>query len=232
MRPSFTGAKPEPLGLMACKVILWSHLSSSTKTVGGILIDHVNWKAGQDYRCDPGIDRLVELSGFARSTVQEGLRQLQAAGLIIIHVHGGRLQKNFYEFRWDVIRARDAETLEALKSGCHPPWITDGTSPESRAQTRVRNTKAEPERHAVKAIGQQRFKTVSRRDARRQAAARRWEEDLRNRHPDAYIAMIPSIDDALQEAATEAEMAQRGSGAEHIIKALSRRFLDRVRSGT
>ena len=76
---------------MACKVIMRARLSASAKAVGAVLLDHVNWR---DFRCDPGIERLVLLTGYSRSNVQAGLQQLQDGGIIAIHVHGSRSGRN------------------------------------------------------------------------------------------------------------------------------------------
>lgn len=103
----------EPLGLKACKAIMRARVSGAAKCVGAVLIDHVNWR-DPNFRCDPGIDRLVKLTGFSRSNVQTGIQQLVGTGLLFIHVQAGRSGRNRYEFSWDEIRRRDAEMQEAL----------------------------------------------------------------------------------------------------------------------
>ena len=211
--------KREPLALMASKVLLWARLPASAKTVGGILLDHVNWKPGENYRCDPGIERLCELSGLSRSNVQEALNRLAADAIIVIHVHGGIGRRNAYEFVWDEIRARDAATQIALKTGRQPPWVQGGCRPDSRAQTRVQNPKEEPVGQARRENGPAR-PTMSRRDAARQAAIARLDEDLRRLGTDVYEKIVSIMDDDLHVKAVEAEVESRGGGTTTVLRDL------------
>ncbi len=211
--------KREPLALMTAKVLLWARLPASAKTVGGILLDHVNWKLGENYRCDPGIERLCELSGLSRSNVQEALNRLAADAIIVIHVHGGIGRRNAYEFVWDEIRARDAETQMALKTGRQPPWVRGGCRPDSRAQTRVKNPKDEPVGQARSENGPAR-PTMSRRDAARQAAIGRLEDDLRSLGANTYQRLLDAMDEDLHMKAVEAEVEARGAGANVVLRDL------------
>lgn len=143
--------KVEPLALMASKAIARLHRSAAAKAVGVVLLDHLNWKSGQ---CDPSLQRLAMLTGYTRSNVQSGLKQLSEEKIIKVVVHGGRSGRNAYRFNWALIRAFDAEFQAALKTGRAPPRKQGVGGPENRAQTRSSNPMKEPGEVGVCARGQ------------------------------------------------------------------------------
>lgn len=230
-------AKPEPLGLMACKVVMRARVSSAAKAAGAVLLDHVNWT---DFRCDPGIERIVKMAGYSRSNVQAGLQQLADDGIVTIRVHGSRMGRNSYDFCWDEIRRRDAAMQEALKSGSPPTRKQGGGDPESEAQTRVPNPKIEPVgqarknwegvAHRLPATQARPPPTARRSEAAETAAVRRWNGDLHKsfgQDPVTYAAIIAAIDAEIRDAATEAEIRKRGSGIATILEQLEDHGLTR-----
>ena len=235
-----TKPKTEPLKVIACKAIMRARLSGAANAVGAILLDHVNWG---DFRCDPGIERLVGLTGYSRSNVQSGIDQLVAEGLLLVHVRGGRMGRNSYEFCWDAIRRRDDAMQVALFSGARRTRDQGEPRPEIRAQTRVLNPKSEPggaddrlpplsESDVSK--GQARrekekpwrgaLQSASPREAAEAAALRRWNADLLARFKNdrsVYEAIVAAIDEVMQKEITAAEMRRHGDGIRYILEHLA-----------
>jgi hypothetical protein len=231
-----TKPKTEPLKVIGCKVIMRARVSSGAKAVGAVLLDHVNW---HDFRCDPGIERLADLTGYSRSNVQAGIDQLESDGLIVVHVRGGRSGRNSYEFCWDEIRRRDAAMQDALFSGARRTRDQGEARPEIRAQTRVLNPKGEPgfasDRQTPPSKsngskGQARkekerpwrgaLRSLSPGDAAEAAALRRWSADLLVHFKcdlAAYQAIVDAVDEDLQRKITAAEIQRHGAGLQYIL---------------
>jgi hypothetical protein len=238
-------SKTEPLGLIACKVIMRSKLSSSAKAVGAVLLDHVNWKS---LRCDPGEERIAELTGYARSSVQSAIAQLRKEGFLVVDLHGGQFGKNQYTFAWDVIRDKDRQHA-ARHRGRGSPEEPGLPRPESRAQTRSGNPIIEPVTSADSETAPERpdrrngqprqgrattsglrtpnrpvsDRSPSRNDVAVSSAERRWTSHLMNLlrpHPDECALVLDHIDEDLKQAATAAELARRGAGIHHLVRAL------------
>lgn len=82
-------------------LLLWPGLASATRTVGGALLDHYNRQTGQ---CDPGLDRLAKLTGLARRTVVNSVDELDALGLFVRDIHGGKFGRNAYRPKMGTVR--------------------------------------------------------------------------------------------------------------------------------
>lgn len=246
--PGRQAMKSEPLSLLACKVIMRSKVSSAAKAVGAVLLDHVNWKT---YRCDPGEERIVVLSGYVRSTVQSAIAQLADEKILTVNIHGGRFGKNQYDFDWDMIREADCGQA-ARHRGRNQPEEPGMPRPETRAQTRSVNPFTEPVAQADskkapkqpdrgKGQAEQGRGTASHsHPARRRSstfgpshsdvaavsAERRWSADLldRLRHDlDRYALAVERIDEDLRQAATVAEVRRRGDGVDCVLRGLQQR---------
>lgn len=74
-------------------IALHPELTSASKIVGAIVLDHYNKRTGQ---CDPSIDRLTRLSGLNKSSVIRAIKELQKHGLIRKISHGGGHERNKY----------------------------------------------------------------------------------------------------------------------------------------
>jgi hypothetical protein len=132
--------EPVPPALIACKAIMTARISSAAKAIGGVLIEHIRWSDG---RCDPGLARLCELTGYARSNVQRGITQLVDAGLLVVRPYGsGVSHRNAYDFDWEEI-GRRYEGM-ALRAGRLPPRKQGIAGPENRAQTLLGNPENKP----------------------------------------------------------------------------------------
>jgi hypothetical protein len=225
-----------PLGYIASKVIARARYSSAAKAAAIGLLDHVNWKTS---RCDPSINRLVELLPFARSNIQSGLKAVEADGILIIHRHGGRSGRSSYEFNWDEIQRRDAEFQKALHSGRGTTRNQGAECSDIGAQTLSKNPNIEPGllRAAAEPLSEPKASNGSaRRDivgrspliprlpssqqAAEAAALRRWNDDLLaclKDEPIVFEIIVELIDVDIQNAATEAELRRRGDGLRLIL---------------
>lgn len=72
-------------------------------------------------------------------------------------------------------------------------------------------------------------KSTDSRDAAREAARRRWDNELLRRfrnHESIYGRIVDLIDGPIAEAATDAELQRRHAGAEYIVRAIALRDLE------
>ena len=77
------------------------NLSGATKAVAALIVDHFNIKTE---RCDPGLERLADKTGFTTRTVRRSLRALEAERLLKSLRYGGHNQTNAYQINWGLIR--------------------------------------------------------------------------------------------------------------------------------
>jgi hypothetical protein len=227
--------KDKPFKLIACKVIMRADASSASKATASILIDRLNSKT---LRCDPSIGGLATLSGYSRSNVQAGLKQLVKEGLLIIHRHGGLSGRNSYEFCWDKIFRLDEEFQKALFPGRDPTRNQGAAIPDIRAQTLSNNPNKKPERvgalsepFPVPSVSKWQprrelernrilaFRSTSAGEVAQSSALRRWNDDLVElyRQTPAAYAIADLIDVAVADAATKAEMKRHGNGLRVIL---------------
>lgn len=89
-------------------------LSANARRVAGALLEHFNQKTG---RCDPGINRLMDVLGIGRTSVVTAITELCKGdtGFFKKTSHGGRANCNFYEPRWERFRAVMADFAARMK---------------------------------------------------------------------------------------------------------------------
>jgi hypothetical protein len=233
---------PRPLDItIALKAInLLEDLSATDKRVAAALIDHFNHKTGQ---CDPGLERIAGLLGVHTRTVIRAIHRLVRLGLFRKYRHGGHLNRNQYEPVWSRFREIDAawtvrfrekaagrrskEVSPAGRQTCH---VGDGNSVTQTIlsnQLKGTSSKSLPR----KEIGERPSSLSSlinqictrSADAARTEAERRWTNTLHVQfvhQPVTYGEIVHLIDAAMREAATDAEVRQRGAGIAHILRAL------------
>jgi hypothetical protein len=220
--------------LLAIKTInLADGLRPSDRRIAVALIEHFNRRTG---RCDPGIERLSKLTNYSIRTVLRSTAHLQTLGLIGKVRHGGHANRNRYEPNWQKIAELGAKWEERLRAGSRSrsaklspatgqPRPLDGDS--GVTQTYRDNL---IKRTCQTALEGNRMARAGRRDpsipsstAWRSAAERRVSQEIDRRFASdiaAYAQVIGAIDSSLMNAATEAEMKQRGSGIHLIIEHL------------
>src|ERR1043165_2546966 len=218
---------------------LASGLTENDRRVGATLLEHFNRKTG---RCDPSLGRIARLLGITTRTVIRSARHLEDARLLRKHRHGGNLNRNQYEPIWLKLSELEATWNARFKGflaasgqspaqgqACHLP----GDSPVTQTY-RINNLLNEtcsgghPSRgKASKALSISRRTgappTLASSVAARSAAERRWNNQLLHRFrskPVTYGEIVKGIDQALQEATTDAELAQPGAGFRYIVEAL------------
>lgn len=89
-------------------------LTDSARRVAGAIIDHFNKRTGQ---CDPGIERLAELTGLNRATVIRATEKLDELGLVSKSSHGGKAHRAAYLPAWDAFRQFVEEWDERMRGG-------------------------------------------------------------------------------------------------------------------
>jgi hypothetical protein len=225
--------------LLALKALhLVIGLNANDRRVAAVLLEHFNRRTNQ---CDPSLRRIARLLGISTRTVIRSNHNLERAGLFKKTRHGGHFNRNFYEPIWSRFREIEAEWRARFRSArsrrtemspavCQPCHV-DGDS--SAAQTYSSNllnetcSKRLPKKEqADRAFSSSSSTTASGRrssEAARVEAERRWTDALHKRFahwPVKYAEIIELIDTAMQEAATDAEMRQPGSGFLHILRKL------------
>ena len=240
--------------LLAIKAIsIVPGLTESDRQVGIALIEHFNRDSG---RCDPGFDRLSEVTGFCTRTVIRSLKRLTAAGLFRIDRHGGYSNRNSYGPVWPRFTAiRDtwqakfkAKSLsrgrrEVSPAGCQPEAKTPDTGvTQTYCKDNLLNktylgcpiegtgtTPSDPDPPRPRNP----FGMAS-SEAARTAAERRWSDGLHTHFvsdPTGYGEAIDRIDDDLRLAATEAELRRRGQGVLTILRRLRDPGIDAGNAG-
>ena len=218
---------------------LASGLTENDRRVAATLLEHFNRKTG---RCDPSLGRIARLLGINTRTVIRSVRHLEDAGLLRKHRHGGNLNRNQYEPIWLKLSELEAAWNARFKGfsaplgqspsqgqGCHLgsdspvtqtypnknlPNATCSVSHPSRS-----NATASPSNSPRPTTPP----TTRSSTAKRSAAERRWNDQLLRRfaaQPITYGDIVKGIDSAMQEAATDAELARPGAGFSYIIEAL------------
>lgn len=89
-------------------------LTDAARRVAGAIIDHFNRRTGQ---CDPGIERLADLTGLSRATVIRATEKLDALGLIAKDSHGGHAHRAAYLPTWEVFRGGVEAWDEKMRGG-------------------------------------------------------------------------------------------------------------------
>jgi predicted transcriptional regulator len=225
--------------LLAIKVVsLLPDLRPSDRRVATLIIEHYRRRDG---RCDPGIERLSNLLGLSSRTVFRSLKRLEAARLIKRIRHGGYSGKNKYVPNWArfaelsiawndrlqlAAKSRlanlspserhsshvdpDSSVTQTYKANLHKQTYRD-----SRGSTGIPATPTVPKTNLVV--------SVNSADAATAAAERRWTSALHQRFssmPVTYGDILEAISPDMREAATEAEMNNRGAGLHCILRAL------------
>jgi predicted transcriptional regulator len=214
-------------------------LNENDRRVGATLLEHFNRKTG---RCDPSIGRIARLLDIDTRTVIRSVRHLEDAGLLRKHRHGGNLNRNQYEPVWLKLSELEAAWNARFKGfsvptgrspsrgqGCHlgsdspvtqtypsnnlPNATCSGSHPS-------RSNRTPPSSNSALAITPS---TTRSSTAMRSAAERRWNDQLLRRfasQPLTFADIVKGIDSAIQEAATDAELARPGAGFTYIMEAL------------
>jgi hypothetical protein len=201
-------------------------------------LEHFNRKTG---RCDPSIGRIARLLGINTRTVIRSIRHLEDAGLMRKHRHGGNLNRNQYDPDWLKLAELEAAWNARFKGfsaptggspskgqACHVASDSPVTQTYpsknlpnetcSRSHPSRSNGTAAHSRSVPPTIPTTRSST-----AMRSAAERRWNHKLLSKfssQPLTFADIVSGIDCAMQEAATDAELARPGAGYTHIMEAL------------
>ena len=119
--------------LLAYKALsLVPGLTVADRRVAAAIIDHFNHEDG---RCDPSVERLVDLLGLNRTTVLRSIRALDRLGLIRKVRHGGYSLRNSYEPVWTRFR----EIEEVWKTRFNANSANAGVARLPRRKWRGRN---------------------------------------------------------------------------------------------
>lgn len=210
--------------LLGMKVALLAPgLTHAERRVLSAMIEHFNRDTGQ---CDPTIERMAELLGMCTRTAERAVEGLASKGLILFFRHGGRSNRNQYEIVWaklDELRAAWKEKFEAA-ARARATNLSPRTRHSSRREgdSRVGQTYSNlPNRtysqHRSKEEGQ---RPTPAREAARTQAQRRIDTALRLQPAEAHNAAYTVVDDAVWDAAIEAEVQRRGSGVEFLLREL------------
>jgi predicted transcriptional regulator len=226
--------------LLALKAVsLALGLKENDRRVAATLIEHFNRETGQ---CDPGLKRIADLLGISTRTVIRSIQRLEAAGLFRKIRHGGHLNRNQYEPVWSRFQQIEAEwrarfarsarsqVTEMSPAGCQPSHIS-GDSPVTQTcrSNLLKETcskslsREEREERALSSSSSIAGGGTRSAEAARAEAERRWTDALHEQFahwPVTYAEIIDFIDTAMQEAATDAEMRERGAGLLHILREL------------
>lgn len=232
--------------LLAFKALsIMPGLTEAARRVGATIIDHFNRRTGQ---CDPSIDRLVRLLGLSRATVLRATAALDAAGLILRKSHGGKSNRTAYAPQWQRFRqAMDAWSSAMRKpkvSKVRPEQSheCDGDSLTHETQTCPKNLFNEPIPPAARK--KKRLPAPQRRrkpqapcrnqqnlllpipgglrkgEAARNAAERRWNDDLMRAGGELYAMAADWMTPDRQELVTSAEVERKGGGFALILSSL------------
>ncbi len=226
--------------LLALKAVsLALGLKENDRRVAATLVEHFNRETSQ---CDPGLKRIADLLGISTRTVIRSTKRLETAGLLRKVRHGGHLHRNHYEPVWSRFReiesewrARFARTAqsgvtEVSPARCQPCHI-GGDSPVTqtcRSNLQKETCSKQPPRKVLierASSSSSATATVGTRsaDAAHTEAERRWTNALHEQFgslPLTYSEIIDLIDTPMRDAATDAEVRQRGAGILHILRAL------------
>jgi hypothetical protein len=225
--------------LLAIKVInLMGGLKPSDRRVAAALIEHYN---RDSERCDPGLQRLSALLGLSTRTIIRSTKRLEVVGLFKKYRHGGRFRTNHYvpnwprfaEYRttWErrfklAAKTRAANLSPSVRQTSHvepDSGVTQTYRANLHKQT-YRDSRGSKESPATAtARNANPVVCTNSRDAASVAAERRWTDALHQRFaskPITYGEIIEAITPDIREAATKAEMNQRGAGLAYIIRAL------------
>jgi hypothetical protein len=228
--------------LIALKAInLVPGLLNNDRRIAATLLDHYNRRTGQ---CDPGIKRIAELIAISERTVMRGLARIETARLFLRVRHGGHLNRNRYEPNWQRFREIEAvwsarmkvrrhsktEVSPTARQPCHVPGDTGVTQTCRSNQSKITSGSG----LASKQRGNFELKlaTPNKSDVARTEAARRWQTDLHREFsqlPHTYGQIVSAIHVQLEEAATDAELLERGTGLHHVLTKLG---LDPVSPGS
>lgn len=226
---------------VAFKIIaLLKGLTATDKRVLAAVLDHFNQKNGQ---CDPSIETIAALLNVDRSAVMRTFTRAEKLGIFRKVRHGGHLNRNSYQPMWDRFREIDQQWQEqrSLRSArrrgasLSPSTSSSGHLLGGSAATQTCQTNLSKETwgsgrpkegdsnqsHASQAGV--RWQSTPSSVAMRSGAERRWSNDLLERYaglPMTYGEIVEAIDNALREAATDAELRHRGAGVLCIENAL------------
>jgi predicted transcriptional regulator len=233
--------KIKPLDILfALKAInLTPGLKNNDRAVAATLLDHFNRKTEQ---CDPGLERIAKLLGISTRTVIRSLPRIEAAGLFVRKRHAGHSNRNSYEPNWQRCREIEAAWTVRMKvnsrsepltqvspAPCQPCHVDSDRSVTQTCRSNLsketcqKGLTRKEEARVVELRLSRKVTPNSRADAARTASERRWTNDLHEQFaslPRTYGEIIQAIDTVMQEAATEAEMRNRGAGLAHILNQL------------
>lgn len=219
---------------------LASGLNENDRRVGAVLLEHFNRKTG---RCDPSIGRIARLLDIDTRTVIRSVRHLEDAGLLKKHRHGGHLNRNQYDPNWLKLSELEAAWTARFKGFSSPTPLSSNQGHNGHLDSDPADTQTYPNKNLPKATCSEsrpngsnarlpipqlsraasRPGTIRSSTAVRSAAERRWNDQLVRRfasQPLAFADIVKGIDSAIQEAATDAELARSGAGFTYIMEAL------------
>ena len=225
--------------LLAIKVInLMEGLKPSDRRVAAALIEHYN---RDSERCDPGLQRLSALLGLCTRTIIRSTQRLEAVGLFKKYRHGGRSRTNYYAPNWPrfaehrttwdrrfrfaaVARGTKLSPSERHASHVEPDSRVTQTYKANLHKQTYRDSRGSKESLATPTARKANsVACANSRDAASVAAERRWTDALHQRFasmPVTYGEIIEAITPDIREAATKAEMNNRGAGLAYILRTL------------
>jgi hypothetical protein len=228
--------------LLAIKVLgLVPGLNASERRVATVLIEHYNRRTSQ---CDPGLERIAALVNCSTRTVIRSNHKLERTGLFRKVRHGGHGNRNSYEPIWMRFAEFEVAWRSKLKEAAQsratrlslaqrqPRHVPGDGSVTQTCNNNLHKEETCSKGHPRKERGEDLLSRLCRRpitgstrsgDAARASAERRWSTALHERFvslPVTYGEIIEAVDLAMQAAATEAEMRQRGAGLKFILDKL------------
>jgi predicted transcriptional regulator len=216
-------------------------LKSHDRTVAAALLDHFNQKSGQ---CDPGLERIADLLNISARTVIRSVARIERVGLFVRRRHGGHFNRNSYEPNWRRFqeieaawKARKRANSQSSRAKMVSPAtcqtghlgddrpVTQTYLDNQSKETCQKRSPKKPEDRATEFRSKRHQHGTFQKplDAARNAAERRWTSALHEQfasQPVSYGEIIQAIDQAMQAAATDAEVQSRGAGLAYIVNQL------------
>lgn len=218
---------------------LASGLNENDRRVGATLLEHFNRRTG---RCDPSLGRIAHLLDIDIRTVIRSVRHLEEADLLRKHRHGGNLNRNQYDPNWLKLSELEAAWNARFKGFSTPTSRSRSQGQDCHLDGDSSVTQTYPINNLPKATcsGSHPSRsngpgfhsnaprpttppTIRSSIAMRSAAERRWNDKLLRRfisQPMTFADIVKGIDRAMQEAATDAELARPGAGFTYIMETL------------
>jgi predicted transcriptional regulator len=232
--------KVRPLDtLLAIKMLgLIPALNANDRRVAVAIVEHFDRKKG---RCDPGMKRIASLLGISTRTVIRSVQKLHRLGLIRRVRHGGRYNQNAYEPAWSRFQEDEKQwrtkfredsnrrkAKELSLTSCQQSQLPGDKVVEQTCSTNLSeltyvgghpNKQLKRERNERDSIPTR----MTPRDAARDAAERRWMQQLNERFsrtPITYGEIIQAVTDEIRAEATEHELHRPGTGLRWVVARL------------